>query len=444
MTPPETILAPATGAGRAALAIVRVSGTQAAALGQALGASGLRPRTAHLRTFRDGSGAAIDEGVALFWPGPGSATGEDVLELHIHGGQAIVDAITEAALATGLCRLAAPGEFTRRAFENGRMDLLQAEAVADLIDAETDAQRRQALSLYAGEGSARVADWRARGLAILAALEAEIDFPDEADVPADVAAGVDRDIIALRDALTEAAGEADAGARVRDGVSVAVIGAPNAGKSSLVNGLAGRDAAIVSDVPGTTRDVVEVRLILSGAPVWIADTAGLREAADQIEAEGVRRALRRAEEADIRVGVFDASAGGPDAGLLAALRAGDVLVANKADRVRWAGSGPEGVKVMALSAKTGEGVGSLVDWLEVEIARRFLSAPRGALSRRRHTEALSRAVAALDRALQARGLGPELAGEDVREALRALSSLTGEIDVEEVLGAIFSKFCIGK
>ena len=440
----DTIVALATGAGRSALAIIRFSGPACGDIAAALGATGLTPRTACLRTFRNAAGEPLDEGVAVFWASPASATGEDVLELHVHGGPAVIDALIEAALATGLCRAAEPGEFTRRGFENDKLDLLQAEAVGDLIDSETEAQRRQALALYAGKGSERVRNWRDAGLEILAALEAEIDFPDEADVPEDVAAGVDRRIGALRSDLEAAIEEAEAGARVRDGVSIAIIGPPNAGKSSLVNRLSGREAAIVSDIPGTTRDIVEVRLILAGLPVWIADTAGLREASDVIEAEGVKRALSRAETADIRLGVIDATepAGGPE--VLDALRPGDALVLNKSDLSNGHLDPLSALKHLAVSAKTGQGVEALLAWLEGEIAARFLSAPRVALSRRRHTEALKQAIEALDRSLAARRLGAELAGEDVRAALRALASLTGEIDVEDVLGAIFTKFCIGK
>ena len=325
--PSDTIIALASGSGRAGVAVIRMSGSGSAALlkgmtrmpasrsGEAGGdmANVSRetsatqtfppPRRAVIRTLHDGEGGFLDEALVLWMPGPKSYTGEDVAELHVHGGPAVVEAVIGAALATRLCRVAEPGEFTRRAFDAGRLDLTQAEAISDLIDAETEGQRRQAGRLYQGEAARVFEGWRGLLVSAMAALEASIDFPDEADIPGEINLTALEPIEALAVDLEAALGDAGRLATVREGFRIAILGPPNAGKSSLMNRLARREAAIVSPIAGTTRDVVEVRLVLSGFPVWVADTAGLREASDAIEAEGIRRALARADEADLRIWV---------------------------------------------------------------------------------------------------------------------------------------------
>jgi tRNA modification GTPase len=304
---PDTIAALATGAGRAGVAVIRLSGPDAGATLSALTARDLpKPRMATREAFCDPrTGVSLDDGLALWFPGPHSFTGEDVVELHIHGGPAVIAAVIDAALSQPGVRPAEPGEYTRRAFENGKLDLAEAEGLADLVDAETEGQRRQALRQRRGALSAVYEGWRARLIEGAALIEAEIDFPDE-DLPAALAQRAGPILQALADDMGQHLNDAHRGERIRDGFRIAIIGPPNAGKSSLLNALAQREAAIVSDIPGTTRDIVEVRLVLAGFPVWIADTAGLREAADAIEAEGVRRALARAEEADLRIGVVEA------------------------------------------------------------------------------------------------------------------------------------------
>ena len=284
----ETIFALATAPGRAAVAVVRVSGPQAAAVLRALAAPLPAPRRAALRRLKADDGALLDEALVLWFPAPASFTGEDSAELHLHGGRASVEAVTAALAGHGL-RLAEPGEFTRRAFQNGKLDLTQAEAIADLVDAETDGQRRQALGQLEGGLSARYADWRTRLIQALARLEAAVDFPDE-DLPDALSAEVGRRVAELADELEAALLDDGRGERVREGFRVALVGAPNAGKSSLLNRLAGREAAIVTDVAGTTRDVIEVPAVIEGFKVLFADTAGLRDSTDPIEAEGVRRA----------------------------------------------------------------------------------------------------------------------------------------------------------
>ncbi|MBU6371842.1 MAG: tRNA uridine-5-carboxymethylaminomethyl(34) synthesis GTPase MnmE [Alphaproteobacteria bacterium] len=451
---PTTIFALASGAGRAGVAVLRISGPEA---GPALDALAGRPasprpkprpkpRQAVLRRLTDPkTGVALDDALVLWFPAPASFTGQDVAELHVHGGPAVVAALAAALAAIPGLRLAEPGEFTRRAFENGKLDLAQAEGLADLIDAETEGQRRQALRQMEGALGARVAGWRDDLLRAMALVEAEIDFPDE-DVPGGVSAQAAPILAALEADMRAELADATRGARVRDGYRIAILGAPNAGKSSLLNALAGREAAIVSDIPGTTRDVIEIRLVLAGFPVWIADTAGLREAADAIEAEGVRRALARAEEADLRLALV-APGDRPDPALLATLRDGDLVLRSKSD-LAGAGQGEAEAGALrsdlAVSARTGEGVAALLDRLAARVAAALGGAAAPALTRARHQALVADAAEALARARTALAGAPELAGEDLRVAAHALGRLVGRIDVEDVLGEIFSSFCIGK
>ncbi len=433
---PETIVALASGAGRAGVAMIRVSGPQAGAALSALTATDLPPpRLATLSAFRDpASGELLDEGLVLWFASPASFTGEDVAELHVHGGPAVIEAVVNACLSQPGVRPAEPGEFTRRAFENGKLDLAEAEGLADLVDAETEGQRRQALRQAKGALSALYEGWRGKLIEAAALIEAEIDFPDE-DLPGALSRRAGPILRALADDM--GAHLADhRGERVRDGFRIAIIGPPNAGKSSLLNALAQREAAIVSDIPGTTRDVVEVRLVLAGYPVWIADTAGLREAADAIEAEGVRRALARAEEADLRIGLVEADNATVPA-LLAALSESDLVVKSKADLTGE--SGP-----LTVSAKTGQGIPDLQALIASRVAEALGREEAPALTRARHRRLVEEARAALFRAIPALDAGPELAAEDVRVAAHAIGRLTGRIDVEDLLDEIFSSFCIGK
>lgn len=438
---PLTVIAQATAPGRAALAILRMTGPQAFRAAEALGAGTLAAGRVHLRTLRTADGEALDDAVVLAWRAPHSATGEDVIEFHVHGGRAVVEGVLAATLATGHCVPAPPGEFTRRAVAAGKLDLLQAEAIADLTDAETEGQRRFAIAALQGEGSRQVAQWREEITGVMALLEAAIDFADEGDIPPDVAAGAVARLRALRAALEAAAGDLARSEIARDGYRVAIIGAPNAGKSSLLNALAGREAAIVSPVPGTTRDVVEVRMVLAGFPVWIADTAGLREATDALEGEGIRRARLTAGGADLRLGCVDLSgAVAADSAALAPLmRANDLWVGTKADATsRW----PMGR--LPVSAVTGAGVADLLATISARVQSDLAAAGPPFLGRARHRALVLEAAAALARAEGALGLAVELAAEDLRLAARRLAALVGEVDVEEVLGAIFARFCVGK
>ena len=383
------------------------------------------------------SGEAIDDGLALWFPGPNSVTGEDVAELHLHGSRAVL-AATMAVLSRRGLRLAEPGEFTRRAFLNGKLDLTQAEAVADLAAAETEAQRRQALRQLEGGLRARYRAWSERLLRLLAQLEAAIDFPDE-DLPPEIEARVVQESAALLAEIEAHLTDDRRGERLRDGIAVAIVGPPNAGKSSLLNQLAQREAAITSPIAGTTRDVIEVAIDLAGYPVVLADTAGLRHSADVIEQEGLRRALSRAEAAELRLFVFDAARPEDAAGAAQWPGPDTLLVANKIDLVESSVYLPAGT--LAVSALTGDGLAGLIETLAARIADRYdIAAPL--LTRARHRESLETAVAALSRSLAAEL--PELRAEDFRLAWRSLGQITGRVDVEDLLDVIFADFCLGK
>ncbi len=397
------------------------------------------PRVAQRRRLVDPqSGDALDDGLVLWFPAPRSATGEDVAELHLHGSRAVLAAVMLALARLGL-RLAEPGEFTRRAFLNGKLDLLQAEAIADLAAAETEAQRRQALRQLGGELGEVYRGWRDRLTRILAHLEAAIDFPDE-DLPPEIEDRSAGETEALVAEIARHLADGHRGERLRDGIDVAIVGPPNAGKSSLLNRIARRDAAITSPVPGTTRDVIEVAIDLGGYPVVLADTAGLRDSADAIEQEGKRRAVQRAEQAEIRLFVFDIAHPAEAAGASAWPGADTILVANKIDLVP-AAAADLSPPALPVSALTGEGVEKLLTVLGERIAQTYrIEAP--VLTRARHRQALEEAAAALRRSLSAPL--PELRAEDLRLALRSLGRITGAVDVEDLLNVIFRDFCIGK
>lgn len=382
------------------------------------------------------NGDVIDDGIVLWFPQPNSATGENVSEFQIHGGRSALGALMTALGAMGL-RLAEPGEFTRRAFLNGKLDLTQAEAIADLVAAETDAQRRQALRQLDGSLGALYRAWSARLLRLLAYLEAAIDFPEE-DLPPDIEAEVKGETAALAEEIGTHLADNRRGERLRDGITVAIIGPPNAGKSSLLNTIARREVAITSPIPGTTRDVIEVAIDLAGYPVILADTAGLRDTGDEIEQEGLRRARARAEAAELRLFVFDARQPQDAEAALAWPGPETLLVANKIDLAAHAEL-PQ--RALAVSALTGDGIAGLIDALTTRIASDY-SAAEPLLTRARHREALETAGTALTRSVEA-GL-PELRAEDLRLAWRSLGRITGHSDVEDLLDVIFADFCIGK
>ena len=443
--PDDTIFARATGAGRAGVAVFRLSGPDSHRIANVLVGKRIKLRAADYVALTDPqTGEAIDRGLAILFKAPASFTGEDVAEFHLHGSRAVEASLYETLHRLG-ARPAEAGEFTLRALKNGKLDLAQAEALADLIDAETALQRKQALGQLDGRLSAVAEGWRMRLLRILAPLEADIDFPDEGDVPAAVAAHAGPAIEDLKKELTAFLLDSGRARTIREGVSMAIIGPPNAGKSSLLNALAGADVAIVSDAPGTTRDIVETRLDLGGVLATVADTAGLREKTDDaVEAEGMARARARAGAADIRLLVIDPEDDVPRE-TIQGLRSGDMLIASKADlgAALPAVQTPPGVRVFRVSAKTGEGVGGLIEALTDAVSRET-DADAPALTRVRHVKAVEDALAALERAEANIERAPELAAEDARLAARALGAVTGAVGVEDVLGEIFSSFCIGK
>jgi tRNA modification GTPase len=450
----DTIFALATAAGRAAVAVVRLSGPRSgAALKGLTRAPPPTPREASLRILRaPRDGAVLDRALTLWFPAPHSYTGEDCAELQLHGGPAVVDGVMAALLALGL-RLADPGEFTRRAFENGKLDLSQAEAVADLVDAETEAQRRQALAQLDGELARRHATWREALIESQAVLEAAVDFPDE-DLPEAVADEAAPIIERVAAELAAALADGERGERVRDGFRVAIIGAPNAGKSSLLNALAGRAAAIVTPTAGTTRDVIEAPLNLAGYRVLLADTAGLREARDPIEAEGVRRARDWAASAGLRLLVIDGSTN--DAAWREAsgqARAGDICILNKHDlrpgaaaREARAWAQGHGLASLDLSLVAPAGVAPLREQIERRVVKALSAAEFPGATQARHRRDLASAHAHLTRAKHAlqSPVEVELAAEDVRLAARSLARVSGRIDAENVLDRVFTRFCIGK
>ncbi|MFT5774499.1 tRNA uridine-5-carboxymethylaminomethyl(34) synthesis GTPase MnmE [Hyphomonas sp.] len=444
MSERDTICALASGAPPAALAILRLSGPKVRWLAEQHLHGGIpASRHATLTDVRDERGRLVDRGLAIFMPGPGSYTGEDTLELYLHGGAAVIEHALGALTSHEDVRIAEPGEYTRRAFEAGKLDLTEAEGVADIIEAETLAQKAQALRQLGGGLSETYATWRAELTGVLALVEVAVDFPDEGDAPqettAPILAKLDRVIGEIRAAL----GDGGIGERIRDGFRVAIIGAPNAGKSTLLNRLARREAAIVAAKAGTTRDVIEVRRVLGGHVVWIADTAGLRVTEDEIEAEGVRRAEMAARDADLRVFLIDAET--PDLSALSTdyCKQSDLVVLNKADLV----STPATIEAhYVISAKAGDGVDALEQAIAGFVAEHARSVEAPVITRQRHRARLQDGLRSLETARDglANDVGAELAAEDVRMALRQLGSIIGVVGVEDVLGAVFSTFCIGK
>lgn len=427
----DTIYALATARGRSGLAVVRVSGPAAFAAGLALCGALPAARVAGLRRLTWG-GELLDEALVMSFAEGASFTGEAVVELHCHGGPAVVGAVLRALSEQPGLRLAEPGEFTRRALENGVLDLAQVEGLADLIDAETEAQRRQAVRVLSGSVGQKVESWRRDLIRAGALLEATIDFADE-DVPVDVSP----EVLSLIDRLMVDLGREAAGVtaaeRIRDGFEVAIVGAPNVGKSTLLNQLAGREAAITSEIAGTTRDVIEVRMEIAGLPVTFLDTAGLRDTGDPLEQAGIDRALARAEAADLRLFLTD----GLEVSRLGPV-GDDIVVLSKADTR----NGSDG---SAVSGRTGQGVPELMARIGAILRDRVGSA--GALVRERHRVAVTAAIAALAES-RAEVVRPdsrvELAAEHLRQAVRALDALVGRVDVDDLLGEIFASFCIGK
>jgi len=442
VTMQTTIHALSSAPGRSGVAVIRVSGPAAADVLRAVAGGVPAPRMATLRELRRPStGARLDRALVLWFPAPASFTGEDIAELHIHGGRAVIEAVLVAVGDVPGTRPAEAGEFTRRAFENGKLDLTAVEGLADLIDAETEAQRVQALRQSDGALARLYARWRETLIHALAEIEADLDFSDEADVMSFTDRAPTAQVRDLARDIRAHLADGNRGEILRDGLRVAIAGPVNAGKSSLLNALARRDAAIVSDTPGTTRDVVEVRLDLAGYPIIVSDTAGIRETHEAVEAEGVRRAIARAADAQIIIWLMD-GATTPIPPLPELPPEKTIVVANKCELI--ATRDPFANAELLISVHTGSGISDLLDRLAREAAARLGAGAMASPTRERHRHELETAVAALDAFLNGAPEAMELRCEDLRRAADALGRLTGRIDVEDILDKVFAQFCIGK
>lgn len=449
MSNSDTIVALATAPGRSAIAVLRLSGPSTKAILDTLCGNVPEARRASLRRLRNSAGELLDQAVVLYFSSPASFTGEDAAEFHLHGGQAVVSAVLRAILDTGLGRLAEPGEFSRRAFLNGRFDLTAAEGIADLIDAETEAQRQQAMRQLEGSLSETVESWRDRLITAMALTEASLDFSDEGDVPDGL---IDEGIAissAVHTEIVNVLNDGRTGERLRTGFSVAIVGPPNAGKSTLLNRIAGREVAIVSPFAGTTRDAIEVRCDIDGFPVVFVDTAGLRDTEDEIEREGVKRARQRAEAADLILQLHapdNQSSQISGSETIWPIDVELIAVRTKADislfpcTVGAANAHADFV----ISAVTGQGIDDLLLAIKRRISKRTIQAPL--ITRERHRRALIDTVTHLERISKASScaINPEFIAEDMRLSLRALGQITGRVGVEHILDKLFSGFCIGK
>jgi tRNA modification GTPase len=446
----QTIIALSSGRPPSAIAIVRVSGPEARTALEVLAGRVPHPRIATRVLLRDGAGQGIDDAIVLWFPAPASATGEDVAEFHIHGSRAVQAALFAALAKLENIRTAEPGEFTRRAFENGKLDLTEAEALDDLIHADTDRQRRQALRQLQGLLGDKARDWRARIIEASALIEAGIDFSDEGDVPTELIAPALERVKSLLGEIEETLAGQGRSERLRDGLMVAIAGPPNVGKSTLINLLARREVAIVSPHAGTTRDVIEVQLDLDGYPVTLIDTAGIRDTEDPIEQEGVRRARSRAAEADLVLWVTDAEHERSKKEI-EATSAALWVVRNKIDLEeadRQAGAGenvrPGQGTAFRISANRGDGISELVAALAAFAQAHLGSGEDGLIGRERQRQLLHESADGLRRALDVAGRGDELVAEELRAASQSLGRLLGRVDIEDVLDKIFREFCIGK
>ena len=440
----NTIVALSSGFGRAGVAVIRVSGPESTAILQKLTHQRLpKIRQAAVRWLYDGEGVRLDQALTLRFEGPESFTGEDLVEFHCHGSVAVIEAVIGEIVGSGLARPANPGEFSQRAFENGRIDLVQAEGIADLIDSTGREQMRQAARFVAGDASETLESWRKSLLEASALLAASIDFSDEGDVPEDAHDPVLGLLSDLKGEFRVALRNAESASRVRDGIRIAVLGKPNAGKSTLINALTDRDAVIVSDIPGTTRDIVENQLLLNGIPVTLADTAGLRETVDPIEEEGVRRARKWADQADLRIYLDRADEytgkAKPDF-----LDKSDLWVASQTDRISGAEASLPHDLTLSVSEPTS--LESLKSSLETRVKALTSSEDAPTIVRLRHKTSLTEALDAIERArshLNENG-DVDLAAFEVSIARSALDQILGRVDVEEILGEVFSGFCVGK
>ncbi|PZU84209.1 MAG: tRNA uridine-5-carboxymethylaminomethyl(34) synthesis GTPase MnmE [Shinella sp.] len=437
----ETIVALSSGALPSGVAVIRLSGPQSSVICEVMAGILPQPRVATLRPIRDRNGIVLDRGLALFFPGPNSFTGEDCVELHLHGGKAVVQSALKAATEFENCRLAEAGEFSRRAFENGKLDLVEAEGLADLLAAETEMQRRLALEQSSGHLSAIYQKWREQLLGARALIEAELDFSDEGDIPGSVSDRIWSEMSSLAQEIEQELGNLKAGEIIRDGFTIVIAGPPNAGKSSLLNALANREVAIVTEYAGTTRDILHCELDIGGYAVHLYDTAGVRETSEPVEREGIRRAYRKMEEADLVLSLRDhASSAGEELDIPKGIPVLEVLTKIDLDT----DSSPQRSEAILISSQNGLGLDTLRSAILNELKERTNTVSLAIPSRLRHSQHLRDAAEYIWRAVRAETDGLEIRAEFLRWAADTLGRVTGKVDVETLLGKIFSEFCVGK
>ena len=442
-----TIYALSSGPGISGIAVIRVSGKHTAEVVKKLTSARLpTPRVATLRKFnKNGQKEMIDEGVILWFPAPNSYTGEDLAEFHVHGSRAVINAMHNAISKIKNCRLAEPGEFTRRAFQNGRINLLKAESIADLISSETEIQRKQALKIMSGKSSDRFNSWREKLIKILSHIEAKIDFPEE-DLPKNILNMIQKTCREVEKDIKKTLNDQRVGERIREGFKISIVGPPNSGKSSLLNYLSKREAAIVSEIAGTTRDVIETHLNLDGYPVIVSDTAGIRNSKNEIEKKGIKIALKRAEDADLNLVIVSAKNVGFSRVLTKLLKKNAILVVNKIDLIK--------VKLnnkfkkydhILISIKKGKNLNKLISKIKSKLKNKFTTTEDILITRERHRQNLINCVQHLEKFQRKKSTQDfDKAAEDLRLATRHLGMIVGKVDVEELLGSIFNDFCIGK
>ena len=442
-----TIYALSTGPGVSGIAVVRVSGKEAAEVVKRLTGHDLPvPRVATLKKINYiNTNNLIDEGVVIWFPGPNSYTGEDLAEFHVHGSRAVVSALHSSISGIKNCRLAEPGEFTKLAFQNGKINLLKAEGIADLVSAETEIQRKQAVEIMSGKSSDKFTSWRAKLLKILAHVEAKIDFPDE-DLPKDILDEIQKTSNQVSKEIEKVLDDQKVGERIREGFKIAIVGPTNAGKSSLLNYLSKRDVAIVSEIAGTTRDVIETHLNLDGYPVVVSDTAGIRESKNEIEKKGIKLALNRAEDADLKLIIVDAKSVDFTSVLKELIDENAILVVNKSDLI--AGNINNELKKhdhILVSIKNNLNLDKLILKIKKKLENKFISYGDILITRERHRQHLEQCISHLKNFKNKNGSEDyDKAAEDLRLATRHLGMIVGKVDVEEILGSIFNDFCIGK
>ena len=442
-----TIYALSTGPGISGIAVIRVSGKNTAEVVKQLTKSELPlPRVATLKKFnKNGEKELIDEGVIIWFPAPNSYTGEDLAEFHVHGSRAVINAMHSAISKIKNCRLAEPGEFTKRAFQNGKINLLKAESIADLISSETEIQRKQALKIMSGKSSDKFNSWREKLLKILSHVEAKIDFPDE-DLPKNIIKEIQKTSNKVLTEIKKTLNDQKVGERIREGFKIAIVGPPNSGKSSLLNYLSKRDVAIVSEIAGTTRDVIETHLNLDGYPVIVSDTAGIRSSKNEIEKKGIKIALKRAEDADLRLVIVSAKNVGFTGVLKSLLTKNAILVVNKSDLIKGKlNSKFKKYEHILISIKKDSNLNKLITKIKSKLKNKFTTTEDILITRERHRQNLMNCVQHLEKFQKKKSAQDfDKAAEDLRLATRHLGMIVGKVDVEELLGSIFNDFCIGK